>query len=133
MTAHHFVGTPLHPGHRRNESSVNTAVSGFAARTSCLILLFLLGVSLLHSQNPQIVPCPTPGTQDLVTIPEITRTPDGVLRATLQNVDGLRTIWGSVGIPGQTPPSVTDTRCATQYMRYYIGTETKNPKPWPAT
>jgi FtsP/CotA-like multicopper oxidase with cupredoxin domain len=97
--------------------------------TVCAVLLLMLAAtSMAHGQNPQIVPCPVPGSQDLITIPEIERTPDGVLRATIQNVDGLRTVWGSEGIPGQ---STTDTRCASQYMRYYIGEDTNHPKPWP--
>lgn len=114
-------------------SRTGDGVSAYAAnrriRTACAVLLFLLAaIPLAYGQNPQIVPCPPHG-QELLTIPEIVRGPDGVLRATIQNVDGLRTVWGSEGIPGQ---STTDARCASQYMRYYIGVDTNHPKPWPA-
>lgn len=112
----------------RAGAGVSASGANRRIRTVCGVFLFLLAaITLAYGQNPQIVPCPPPG-QDLLTIPEIERGTDGVLRATIQNVDGLRTIWGSEGIPGQ---STTDTRCATQYMRYYIGEDTNHPKPWP--
>lgn len=131
MTALKFVATRWNRSSRRAEKVVMPPSAYLCIRTIRFVGLFLLVfVPLAHGQNPQIVPCPPVGSQNLITIPEIARTPDGVLRATIKNVDGLRTVWGSVGIPGQ---STTDARCASQYMRFYIGEDTKHPQPWPTT
>jgi FtsP/CotA-like multicopper oxidase with cupredoxin domain len=131
MTAHRFARTLWNRRAKCNETRTKSTASDLGIRTVCAVLLFMLAaISLAHGQNPQIVPCPTPGSQNLLTIPAITRTPDGVLRATIKNVDGLRTVWGAVGIPGQ---STTDARCASQYMRFYIGEDTRHPQPWPTT
>jgi FtsP/CotA-like multicopper oxidase with cupredoxin domain len=128
MTALRFA-TILCSERLRTADGVSAYSANRRIRTACAVLLFLLAaIPLAYGQNPQIVPCPPHG-QELLTIPEIVRGPDGVLRATIQNVDGLRTVWGSEGIPGQ---STTDARCASQYMRYYIGEDTNHPKPWPA-
>src|SRR5271156_2384451 len=122
MSAHCFARTLWTPRSKCNDTRTKSTASDPGIRAVCAVLLLMLAaISLAHGQNPQIVPCPTPGSQDLLTIPEIARTPDGVFRATIMNVDGLRTVWGSVGITGK---STTDTRCASQYMRYYIGTDT---------
>jgi len=129
MSAHCFARTLWTPRSKCNDTRTKSTTSDPGIRAVCAVLLLMLAaISLAHGQNPQIVPCPTPGSQDLLTIPEIARTPNGVLRATIKNVDGLRTVWGSVSIPGQ---STTDTRCASQYMRYYIGTDTNHPQAWP--
>ena len=148
-----LVTGQCNPQPQRNDRRQNRDATGFRIPSeTCAILLALLVVAPLahgrdgaaespgpkdppsaqatQSRNPVIVPCPTPGSQNLITIPEITRTPDGVLRATIKNVDGLRTVWGAVGIPGR---STTDARCASQYMRFYIGEDTKHPQPWPNT
>jgi FtsP/CotA-like multicopper oxidase with cupredoxin domain len=72
------------------------------------------------AQNPQIVPCPTPG-QELIAIPEI-KSANGRLRAVVRLTDGIRTLWGSTG----------DSRCASQYVRYFDGYDPGNRKPWPS-
>lgn len=79
------------------------------------------------SQGPQIVSCPPPG-QALINMPEIS-SHNGVLRARIKLVDGLRTMWGSVAVG---PGTQTDTRCATQYMRFFEGSDPMRPQPWPA-
>src|SRR6185437_3287858 len=80
------------------------------------------------AQNPVIVTCPSTG-QDLITIPEIRRSPDGKLRAVVRLTDGMRILWGSQGVP--SAGSKTDTRCASQDIRYFDGYNLSDPKPWP--
>lgn len=80
------------------------------------------------AQNPVIVTCPSTG-QDLLTIPEIKRGSDGKLRAVVRLTDGMRTLWGSQGVP--SAGSQTDTRCASQDIRYFDGYNLSDPKPWP--
>lgn len=132
--AHGFVSTICNQCSRAGEFLLNPGL-GIGTMACAAVLYLWTVVPVAHGQNPQIVTCPTPGTQDLIAIPEISRTPDGVLRATIKNVDGLRTLWGSVGIPNPQPgkpdQSPTDTRCASQYVRYYVGEDTLHPKPWP--
>ncbi len=61
-------------------------------------------------------------------MPEIS-SQSGVLRAGIKLTDGLRTMWGSVAVSsGET----TDTRCASQYVRFFEGYNPANPQPWPA-
>jgi len=86
-------------------------------------------VNTASAQNPAIVPCPRTG-QDLIDIPEIRRSPDGKLRAVVRLTDGMRTLWGSQGIP--SAGTQTDTRCASQDIRYFDGYNLSDPKPWPA-
>jgi len=78
------------------------------------------------AQNPVIVACPPPG-QDLINMPVI-RSQNGVLRAGIKLTDGLRTMWGSVAVAQGT---TTDTRCASQYMRFFEGYDPAHPQPWP--
>ena len=74
------------------------------------------------AQNPQIVPCPPPN-QSLLEIPEIPRSADGKLRATIEIVDGLRVI-----------ADTNTTRCATQRLRFlrgYQGFDASKAAAWP--
>jgi FtsP/CotA-like multicopper oxidase with cupredoxin domain len=41
----------------------------------------------------------------------------------------MRTLWGSHGVP--SAGSKTDTRCASQDIRYFDGYNLSDPKPWP--
>lgn len=87
------------------------------------LVLSLALAPAARAANPQIVPCPPPN-QSLLTIPEITRSPDGKLRGTLEMVDGLRTI-----------ADTTTSRCASQNLRYlrgYQGFDAAAATPWPA-
>jgi len=84
-----------------------------------LAVLLLVGVTGARSQSQQPVACPP--QQDLIKIPEI-KSANGVLRATLKNVDQVRTLWGSVG----------DNRCATQYLRLFEGFDPSRPQAWPS-
>lgn len=131
MTGLRFVTAQWNRWPQCNGAEVTPSPRSRGIRTVGFVwFLLLVIVPLAYAQNPQIVPCPTPGSQNLLPIPEVARTSDGVLRATIKNVDGLRTGWGAVGVPGQ---STTDARCASQYMRYYVGEDTKHPQPWPTT
>ena len=80
------------------------------------------------AQNPVIVTCPSTG-QDLLNIPEI-KHDKGTLRAVVRLTDGMRTLWGSQGVP--SAGSQTDTRCASQDVRYFDGYNPADPKPWPS-
>jgi FtsP/CotA-like multicopper oxidase with cupredoxin domain len=69
---------------------------------------------------PSLPPCIQPG-KALLNAPVI-RSAGGKLRATLKNVDGKRTLWGSYG----------DDRCASQNDRFLTGYAWANPQPWPS-
>ena len=73
------------------------------------------------TQAQQVVPCP-PEQQPLLTMPEI-RSANGKLRGTVKLIDGVRTLWGAG----------SDTRCATQNLRYLSGSDASNPQPWPVS
>jgi FtsP/CotA-like multicopper oxidase with cupredoxin domain len=96
--------------------------------SACTVALTCLtAVPASGQQSPVIVACPASG-QDLLTMPEIKRGDDGILKGNITLVDGMRTIWGSAGVPGQ---STTDSRCASQDLRYFVGTDLNHPQPWP--
>lgn len=99
----------------RHASTFNAAA---AICVYYLAVLLLVGAGSAPAQRQQPVTCPP--QQDLIKIPEI-KSENGVLRATLKNVDGVRTLWGSVG----------DNRCATQYLRLFEGFNPASPQPWP--
>ena len=153
MTARHFVAQQCHRSPRGREGRLNksSAVFSILAKVYASLLALLVcaplaqaqggmapmgsptptaatSASATQSQNPVSVPCPAPG-QDLLTIPEI-KSQDGVLKARIEVADGLRTVWGSQGIKKQG--SRTDTRCASQYLRFFVGTDLAHPQPWPA-
>jgi FtsP/CotA-like multicopper oxidase with cupredoxin domain len=78
-------------------------------------LRFSMAPTLAGQAPPQPAP-PAPTTncqpgQDLITVPEIARNPDGRLRAELELTSGKRTLWGSAG----------DPRCVPQDLRYFTG------------
>ncbi len=95
----------------------------FVAPALALSLALSLALApAAQAANPQIVPCPPPN-QSLLEIPEIPRSADGKLRATIEIVDGLRLI-----------ADTNTTRCATQHLRYlrgYQGFDAAKAAAWP--
>jgi len=87
----------------------------------CAALVLVFARSPAQAQAQKIVPCPAQ-QRALLSAPEI-KSHQGKLRATLRVVDGIRTLWDSSA----------NQRCATQYMRFFEGTDPANPRPWPAT
>jgi FtsP/CotA-like multicopper oxidase with cupredoxin domain len=86
-----------------------------------LLLLLVAAPAPAPAQAVQhIVPCP-PAHQSLLTMPEITSHNTGKLTATLKLIDGVRTLWDSADT----------TRCATQYLRSFVGYDTRYPTRWP--
>ena len=130
MTARHFEAKQCNHSPRGSEYRLNEGNAVFSVRAkACASLLALLVFPpLAQAQNPVSATCPKYGTQDLLTMPEI-KSQDGVLRAEIKLADGLRTVWGSVGIP--EAGSNTDNRCASQYMRFFEGYDPAHPQPWP--
>ncbi|HEV8239702.1 MAG TPA: multicopper oxidase domain-containing protein [Thermoanaerobaculia bacterium] len=99
-----------------------------AARVTLALVLVAISALVLapaaRAANPQIVTCP-PLQQNLITIPEIKRSSDGKLRATIELVDGMRTLWDY--------PNTN--RCATQHLRYlrgYAGFDPAGSPAWPS-
>ncbi len=153
MTARHFVAqqcnhSPRDGGYRPDKSRtvLSVLVKVCASLLGLMIFAPLVqaqgGIRSEHlmptaaastpvapDQTPESVTCPTPGTQDLLTMPEL-KSQNGVLRANIAVTDGLRTVWGSHGIKKQG--SSTDTRCASQYLRFFVGYDPEHPQPWPA-
>ena len=104
----------------RNERLFSIGRSAAATCGAYLVVLLLVGVTGARAQSQQPVACP-PQQQDLIKIPEI-KSANGLLKATLKNVDQVRTLWGSVG----------DNRCATQYLRLFEGFNPSGPQAWPS-
>jgi len=78
----------------------------------------------IAAAGPQLTPCPT--ATGLLTVPEISSGTTGRLKATLRLTDGLRTIWNSSTPPGT---AAANTRCATQFLRYFTGHTGLQPGP----
>ena len=78
----------------------------------------------IAAAGPQLTPCPT--ATGLLTVPEISSGNTGRLKATLRLTDGLRTMWNSSTPPGTSPGN---TKCATQYLRYFTGHAGLKPAP----
>lgn len=130
MTVWQVVGTVGNFRHTKDLRWLNRGALSFnvLAASSALLLLLVFAPATTEAQNPRIVACPPYGQQNLLNMPEI-KSENGRLRANIKLTDGLRTVWGSVGI-GPNAPS--DKRCASQYMRFFEGTDLLHPKPWPS-
>ena len=114
---------------RPQKAAAPAAKSNKAAHSHSSAAQPASGRNAALAQNPVIVACPSTG-QALIDIPEIKHGNDGTLRAVVRLTDGMRTLWGSQGVP-QTG-SQTDTRCASQDVRYFDGYNPSDPKPWPS-
>ena len=91
--------------------------------TAALCAVLVLAGARVPAQTPApgpLPPCLQPGKPLLN--PPVIRSYGGKLKATLKNVDGKRTLWGSDG----------DNRCASQNLRYFVGYGPTGRQPWPA-
>ena len=114
------LGRNHRESNRQEEELRVSRFNAAAIRASYLAVLLMIGVVSAQAQSQQPVACPSQ-QQDLIKIPEI-KSENGRLRATIKNIDEVRTLWGSVG----------DNRCATQYLRVFEGLNPASPQPWPA-
>jgi len=94
--------------------------SKIAHVVAALAALALVLAPAVRAANPKIVTCP-PLQQSLLTIPEI-KSSGGKLQATIELVDGMRTLWDY--------PNTN--RCATQHLRYLRGYQGFDPAAAPA-
>src|ERR1044072_1420930 len=94
------------------------------ARTVVRIAMLALALApAARAANPKIVTCP-PLQQSLIAMPEI-KSSGGRLQATIELVDGMRTLWDY--------PNTN--RCATQHLRYlrgFSGFDPAGSPAWPA-
>lgn len=74
-----------------------------------LLLVSAIVLTVTAASAQSLVPCPA-ASQPLIKVPEL-KSSGGKLSVELYLTDGLRTMWGSPG----------DSRCASQYMRYFAG------------
>ncbi len=97
------------------------------ARAASAVVVCAVGLAFsarvpAESQAAQhVVPCPAT-QQALLEMPEIASNGAHKLKGTVRVSDGIRTLWGPAG----------DSRCATQFIRYYSGTDPARPIKWPA-
>jgi FtsP/CotA-like multicopper oxidase with cupredoxin domain len=94
---------------------------GFAA-AFCAALVLAGARVPAQAQTPQPPLPPCLQTGKALLNPPVIRSYAGKLKATLKNVDGKRTLWGSDG----------DNRCASQNVRYFVGYGPGYALPWPA-